>query len=166
MEAKKKSWFLGNKVLTLVSAFMVLLTAGCGGSSGNTVKNEAVVTESEQQVVFDVPTLLEKNIDEVEEILGKPTIFIEPKSLNVNNGSWEKTFEKNGYELMVTYDLENKNVIDFFLGTNDPSNQTSDLSELKKISNVKNGAQNYIVEDVKTIKDPSMFTGIIITPKK
>ncbi len=34
---------------------------------------------------------------------------------------WNNTFLKDGYELVVTYNVSSKKVIDFFLATNDPS---------------------------------------------
>jgi hypothetical protein len=72
-------------------------------------------------VVFDLEKLYGKNIDEIRSILGNPIDgnHIEPTKQQINLGmaedGWDNTFEKDGYDLLITYDVSTRNVIDFFI---------------------------------------------------
>jgi hypothetical protein len=119
--------------------------------------------------IFDVPALLGKNIDQIKAVLGAPEKDDEPtaqmKAAGVNE--WEKVFAKDGKELLVTYNVNTRKVVDFFISANniDPSGGTKDIVSLRKIGNVESDGPKYAVEPVKTIKDPSQFTGIKIVPR-
>jgi len=127
---------------------------------------ESYAPPVEVSVIFDLNSLYGKNIDEIVGILGKPENDSEPTELQIQIGTkeWDKTFQKGGYELLVTYYVDTRKVKDFFVPTNDSSGATKDTQTLKYVSGVNN-SNNYIVSPVKAIKDPTIYTGIIITPK-
>ncbi len=113
--------------------------------------------------VFDVPTLLGKNVDELRQVLGSPTgNQLEPTQQQIDLGvnTWDNTFEKDGRKLLATYDPQTRVVEDLFIGTNDSSGSTKDKQTLLEVGNLKEGSSTYKVEFVKTIKDPSAYTGV------
>ncbi len=106
-----------------------------------------------------------KNIDEIKAMLGTPADDTEPTKLQLEEGidEWEKTFIKNGNELLVTYNPITREVKDFFIQTKDPSGKTQDISTLMQVANVEeNPAANYEVIPSTVIGDNSYFTGIRI----
>jgi len=126
-----------------------------------------VQTPTQSVVIFDLQPLYKKNIEEIVKILGKPQNNDEPtkEQIKLGGNEWDKTFVKNDYELMVTYDAINRNVVDFFMSTNDPSGVTKDIEKLKAILNVQDSTI-YTIEPVKALKDSTSYTGIIVRPKK
>lgn len=118
------------------------------------------------QIVFDVSSLIGKNIDEVKQVLGQPTDgeYIEPnesqKSLS-GFTEWDNTFKKNDEELLITFDYKTRKIKDFFISA---TNQ--DKNRLLQIGNLKDNSSDYKIEYVKALKDPSKITGVIITPNK
>jgi len=124
---------------------------------------------AEVQPVFDLEALYGKNIDEVRNALGKPVdgAQSDPTAQQIQLGvtQWDNTFKKDGYELVVTYEVSSKKVIDFFIGTNDQSGQTKDVEPLKQIGNVAD-TTHFTIEPVKVLNDSSYFTGIKVIPNK
>ncbi|MBI2420522.1 MAG: hypothetical protein HYV38_00345, partial [Candidatus Levybacteria bacterium] len=78
---------------------------------------------------------------------------------------WDNTFKKDGKELLVTYKPSTREVIDFFVSTDDPSGATKDTKKLLEISGLSENSPSYIIEFVKVINDPNSYTGIKATPK-
>lgn len=135
-------------------------------------KQEQKLTQFQKEkivVVFDVEALYGKNIDEIRAVLGEPTDgeYTNPtaQQLALGTKEWSNSFKKDKYELLVTYDVASKKVIDFFVETDDPSGATKDTKKLEKILNVENST-NFTIEPVKALKDPSVYTGIKVVPKK
>lgn len=135
----------------------------------NTAPTNTNTPQAQASVVFDLETLTGKNIDQIKTVLGQPKdgSLSEPNADQVALGTtqWDNTFEKDGYELLVTFNPDTRSVIDFFLATNDPSGMTKDIQSLKQMLNVES-TSNYTVEPVKTIKDPTSYTGVKATPKR
>ncbi|MFA5129734.1 MAG: hypothetical protein WC477_02310 [Patescibacteria group bacterium] len=119
------------------------------------------------QQVFDVPSLVGKNIDGVIVALGSPTSGTEPTALQLQSGTteWDKSWDKNGTSLLVTYNLKTKKVVDFFVGTTDPSGLTKDKQQLLTLTGTREGQSSYVVEFVQALKSPGSYTGIKITPR-
>lgn len=131
-------------------------------SNNNSVKEEII--SNDLDVVYDIPSLKGKNIDQVIEILGIPEIDnSEPTDLQKKVGidEWNKTYKREGYELVITYKVNSRKIIDLFVPTNDPSGKTQNYKELMQITNTIN-TEGISVELVPTIVDPSSYTGIII----
>jgi len=158
-----------------MASFLCLLIIFIFGSMFNADSTEpkqerelTKVQKEEVVVVFDVEALYGKNIDEIRTILGEPSEgkWTNPTTLQIELGTkeWNNTFEKDKYQLFVTYDVGNKKVIDFFIGTNDASGATKDIKKLEQILNIQNST-NFIIEPVKVIGDPSEYTGIKVIPK-
>jgi hypothetical protein len=118
-------------------------------------------------VVFDIPALIDKNIDQIKKTLGKPSSGDEPTKQQMALGvtEWDKTFEKNGYELLITYNPKTRKVIDFFIPTNNSSGKTNDYDDLLQIANVKDNTSKVRVKPVQTLSDPNSYTGIKVTKK-
>jgi hypothetical protein len=129
----------------------------------------AVKTETKevQKTSFDVPSLIGKNIDEVATILGTPKNSPEPKAGQLSaNREWEKNFEKDGSQLLVTYNYDTKKVKDFFVSASDEVYENRDKEKLLKITNTNETDIKYAVSFVKSMRDSSRFTGILVTPKE
>jgi hypothetical protein len=98
--------------------------------------------------------------------LGKPTINTEPTKSQIKSGTkeWDKTYEKDGYSLLITYDIKTRNIIDFFIGTKESAG-SNNYDDLLQITNIKNNTSKVIVEPVQSLKDPNLYTGIKIKTK-
>ena len=111
--------------------------------------------------IFDVPSLIDKDIDGVRQTLGDPIDDqIEPTSLQVQVGidEWSNQFQKSGHTLLVTFKPSTRKIVDFFL---EGSNKTTLMRQMR----LQEGATDYRVEPVRSIKNRSQITGIKIIPK-
>ena len=152
---------------TILFTVVVVTLTSCGSSTSS---NEQKVKSSKTNVnfVFDVPSLIGKDIDEVKKILGKPTDKNpEPtkQQMKMNFDTWDNSFEKDGHTLLVTFNPQNREVTDFFIDTSDPSGATTDYSDLLALCNVTNDNPKYSIEPVPALNDNSKFTGIKIIKK-
>ncbi|MEK7462121.1 MAG: hypothetical protein AAB618_00915 [Patescibacteria group bacterium] len=155
---KQSAWVFGG---AMVVSFMLF---------GIATPTEEVAQVSPEPVVvqsFDVPSLIGKNIDEIETAIGKAERTFEPTTLQEANGpiSSEKTFTKGETELMVSYNAKTRVVIDLFISSDDPSGASSDTAHLLQMGNLAQNATAYTVKFVPAIKDPSVYTGVVITQR-
>ncbi len=160
----KKNWFLRHKIVSgvLLLFVIIVVAAACSGPS-------ELTEQTQTQAVFDVPSLMGKNLDEVIAIMGKPNKFDTEPTVEQLSGAkeWDKTYEKEGYELLVTYDVKTRNIVDYFISAKSDSEMSKkDMEKLLEVINAKQNDPQYLVEFVKTLKDPSIFTGVKIVPKK
>lgn len=118
------------------------------------------------QYAFDVPFLVGKDLYGVIAVLGTPE-GNEPTRQQIDLGikEWDKTFRNNGQELLVTYTISDKKIVDFFISTNDPSGITTDTNALLQQGNLTQNDPRYRVEFVKAIKNTNTFTGVKVIPK-
>jgi len=127
------------------------------------------VTNTNKQYVFDVPALVGKNIDEIRVILGEPEDgkLKEPNDQQIELGTteWNNTFEKGGKELLVTYNIKTRKVIDFFISTDDSSGATDNTRHLLELGNLTENDPRYKIEFVKAFIKPSVFTGVKAIPR-
>ena len=111
-------------------------------------------------VVFDIPSLVGKSIDEVEKALGAPKNSSVPNkeqvALGIKEGS--EGFEKDGFRVLVTYDIKTKEVLDFFL-------DGEDKGKLLAQGNLQEKSDAYVIDPVENLTDKSKITGVIITKK-
>lgn len=162
---KIMSWVNSHKILSVfigVIGFVIIFSALTPSSPKTTTVTEPKVTE--QKVVFDVPSLFNKNIDEVKQALGTPENYPEPTAEQIKLGTktWEKTFKKEGFELLVTYNISDKKVTDFFVSATDEIYNKADKTRMLRLTNTQENNSTYSVEFVKAMKDPNKFTGILI----
>ncbi len=190
MENTQKTWQKGPLGCIAFAGFMLafLLVAGTfivklGGLSTTstpsptttstpiplpTIQN-ATSTPTPTPKYFDVPSFWGKNIDQVKAILGTPKDK-EPTQQQIEFGAkqWDLTFVKNGKELLVTYKTADKQIVDFFVSTDDPSGATKDKKHLLdltfELTNVKENTPNLKIQLVPAFKDPNVFTGVKIIP--
>lgn len=170
---KRAKWI----VTGVVSIFFIFVLISDGSDPIETNNNTAViipqenneVIKTEISYVFDLEALYGKSITEIRAVLGEPVDKFKdptPEQMSPSGATeWDNTFEKGGFELLVTYNANTGKVIDFFISTNDPEGWTRDVEPLKRVGNVANSS-NYTIDPVEALRDSSYFTGIIITPKE
>ncbi len=155
----------------LVTIFLILVALRFVFSDYPSANTQVIVpTPTSQatqisQYIFDIPTLVGKDLKGVSAILGAPK-GIDPTAQQIKLGAteWDKTFEKDGHKLLVTYTISNKKIVDFFIETDDSSGITQDTAHLLQLGNLQLSDPKYRVEFVKTIRDPSRFTGVKVLP--
>jgi hypothetical protein len=136
----------------------------CDSSGKSETANRIEPASQNVSSLFDVPSLIGKNIDEVRRVLGHPADkTLEPPDSTWNE--WDNRFHKRGYTLLVMFNPRTRQVVDFFVPTNDPSEKTSDYTNLLKVSNVRITNPNYLVTPVGIPEYPSEYTGIRIRKK-
>jgi len=133
--------------------------------------NLSIEEKEEIEAIFNFESLYGKNIDEIKNILGEPIWDKEPEDVQVNIKSedqlskeWAKTWEKNGYKLTASYHVASREIIDFFVETDDPSGSTKNIKKLEEIIGAKK-LINFTTQPVKVINNPNAYTGIMIIPK-
>ncbi len=163
---KIMSWVNSHKILSVfigVVSFVIIISVLTSSTTKDKVATENKVVV-EQKVVFDVQSLFNKNINEVISVLGKAENYPEPTAEQIKLGTktWEKTFKKDGFELLVTYNIQSKKVTDFFVSATDDIYNKADKTRMLQLTNTQENSSTYSIEFVKAIKDPSKFTGILI----
>lgn len=169
-EEKKKPWWkknLGWVVFIIVAvSFGGMISAFTTTDENPPVAQGTEITPQVVKLIFDIPSLLGKNIDELKKTLGAPKDGSEPTALQLQMGvgEWDNSWEKDGETLLITYDPKSRKVIDFFILGVGSINSTTDKEHLLTVGGLKTGQQSYKVDFVKAIKDPSQFTGVKVTP--
>ena len=117
--------------------------------------------KKEIKVVFDIPPLIGKNIDQVRAVLGPPP----EDSIPQVGAVIDDLYEKDDQMLLVSFNRHSRKVNDFFVGTDDPSGLTADYSDIMKICNARKNGLNYLIIPVRATLDSTKFTGIRIVGK-
>lgn len=161
---KKILWVIGGIILLPFVLAAFLGDSSDNGSEGKEIAQIAPASQS--SVVFDLNSVYAKDIDEVINIFGNPKFDTEPTDLQIRMGTkeWEKTFEREGYELLVTYYVDSRKVKDFFLSTKEASGITKDTDSLEKALGLNN-SDFFMVDPVESLRDKGEYTGVIATPK-
>lgn len=130
-------------------------------------QDNEVASAPASDVIFDIPSLLHKNIDEITNMLGTPKDNAELTELQMKSGNdqWGKEYEKGGYTLMVTYHVKDRSVIDFFVSATDDIYEKRDKEKMFKLTNTNESDGRYSVSFVPAYKDATRFTGISIKTK-
>ena len=117
---------------------------------------------NQQTPAFDLPKLAGKNIIQVKKILGKPSDETKPTSAQIRQdvpGTFY--YKKNGFELQIDYNAKTNAIIEYFITS---ENSKADYKIYIKACNLVNPGK-YTLKPVPLIKDPNLYTGVIITPK-
>lgn len=158
---EKKNWFLKHKILSGILLVIVVLTLKSAADAGKTarIEDQQKQTVQETKVIFDIPSLVGKNIDEIIATIGEPDKNSLPtdEQAKITN-EWSVEFTKENKILMVEYNLKSKVVKDLFI-----SGDNKD--ELLTIGNLKENDPNYSLEFVKQQTDPTKITGVVVTKK-
>ncbi len=165
-------WPIAVKVIVTVVMSIILLSAIGGGSSKQPAQPQASTPNASESVkvnfIFDVPSLIGKNIDQVRQVLGQPIDGkqIEPTAQQLEKGvtEWNNTWERGNVSLVITYNPTTRVITDYFVDTDDQSGVTKNKKRLLEEGNLSDNASNYRLEYVKAIKDPNSFTGVKIIP--
>lgn len=167
---KSKNWFLRHKIISgIIVVFVLIIIAAATSDPKPVTTTDSTNQNATVEPVFDVPALIGKNIDEITAMLGKAEKDDEPtaEQLALGTKEWWKTYKKGNYELLVTYTPQDRSVIDFFIpAVSDNKLSQEDMEKLKVVGQVEKPSDIYSVELVKSLKDPSTFTGIKIIPQK
>lgn len=132
------------------------LLSSCGGDQ----KPE----KPTKTVVFDVPSFFSISPEDLDAKVGKPISTFMPTKLQVKEGiTAEKTYEKEGYGLIVEYDYSTTKILNFFVYNTNKDVDDEGLEELKQIAGVLDNPTNLQVSPVKLMSKPGVYTGLSIT---
>lgn len=166
---KKTTWNKGVKLVASIGAVVLFfgVFSSFGDSSGSSTTREAVkVSEPQTKQVYNIPTLLNKNIEEIKVDLGTPEGDSEPtkQQLALGTTEWDKYWNKDGEDMSITYNVKTRKVVDFFISTSDPSGVTSDKNALLAVGGLKTDDPAYEIEFVNSVTDKGKFTGVKVVP--
>lgn len=155
----KKVWII-SVISFVVIIILISIGLGSGQESQQTTNRQPTAQPTvKTSYVFDVPNLLTLNIDQVRESIGQPVDKdIEPSSqqLNSSSGEWDNTFRKDSEELLVTFNVKTRKLIDLFISGDNKA------SLLEK-TGLNEGDARYTLKFVQALSDPKLITGVIIT---
>lgn len=159
-------------VITGIFIFILFIGMIRGNKpSQDNAKPETVKVEASAEptinFTFDIPSLIDKNLDQIVAVLGNST---DPdptaQQIKLANNRWSKTFKKDGKTILVNYKIVDKSIIDFFIDTDDPSGKTQDKNHLLQVGNLKENDPKYRVQFIKVVIDPNYYTGVKVIPNK
>jgi len=117
------------------------------------------------QPVFDVPALVGKDINGVQASLGTPeeddSRFVWPNGDDEHQKNWTR----QRVLLLATYHSRTSQIVDLFIGTDDPSGATDDKGKLLNQGNLQDGDPRYTIEFVHAGNSPDRYTGVKIIPR-
>ena len=90
--------------------------------------------------VFDIPSLVDKSIDEVQAELGAPhqaisSLDLVPHSVTQHKLAWKR----GNVKLTASYSEATRKVIGFYMTTDDPSGESADRARTLALGNLKEG---------------------------
>ncbi len=176
--SKKTKWVATAVVVLLfIWAQTILSDSKEKAQENNTSQaTEQIPSEETVKLSFDIPALFGKDIDQIREVLGKPTdLHVEyPENVlknkealgqDISLETWSNRFESNEMYMSVEFYIKTRAVKEFFVEANDPSGATTDKQRLMNIGNVKENDPRYVLDFVEARNSPGEYTGLIITKK-
>jgi hypothetical protein len=155
----KKWWFW------VIAVFLLFVVGSALDQPETATPNNQ---ETSQQSIFDTPSLFGKNIDEIRAVLGDPadkdSMDMTKEQLASGSSEWWNSWEKGQYTLTIAFHPTTRVVKDFFIGAT-TSAEEKDSYLLLPVANLSKTNSKYTIKPVKQIKNPSLYTGIIITPR-
>lgn len=155
--AYKRWWFW-------VIAVFILFVIAASGSGGGTEDEQVSATIPEEKIVVDAPHLLGLTIEEARIELGAPNdLLVDPneQQLALGTTEWSNEFTVNGYSILLTYNVESREINDYFISANDdPDRGTKDWKKLVGISNLSESSDSYTVDPIESRKDAGYYTGV------
>jgi len=161
-----KGWFWIAVIVFVVSVSYIVRLSPSSGDERYAHTVPAITPAPTIQPAFNVPRLVGLNMKGIEKVMGTAK-GDNPTALQLKMGidEWQKTYESQGHELLITYTYKTGKVLDFFMGTDDPRGYTSDRARLLDLTNTTTSSGSYTVEFVSSYKNPDAYTGIKIIPK-
>lgn len=158
----RRWWFWAIAVFVL----LVIASAGSNGLDATNVEDEAQ-NATQPTPVVDAPHLLTLTIDEAREELGPPDdkAYIDPtaEQLALGTTSWSNEFTVGDYGILLDFDVETREITEFFVETNDASGLTRDWEALLPIVGLSEDSSDYIIKPVEALKYPGKYTGVRAT---
>lgn len=152
--------------------FGLVCIIACSNSNEDKDESKEVVKERTDRVYFDVPSLIGKDIDEITKKLGTPKNQFSPNSEQISMGVTEadKEYSMNDANLMITYNVENKKVKEFFISLSNSEGYTDDKEYLLYVGKLKENDISYKTEFIQVLSpklnpNRDKYTGVVITPK-
>jgi len=164
-QGKIPHWTIFKKAIAGLFGLIIISIIIASGSDSKPKEITSIPASNVQNYVFDIPSLIGKNLSEIKIILGTSETSIEPTQFQIDNGVdiWEKVWKKNGYSVMATYNIKTKEIIDLFLSSDNIFTNTTDIL---KTGNLSLDNSKYSVEFVKSLnKNIPGYTGAIIKVK-
>lgn len=122
-------------------------------------KEQAQQEVQAPQYMFDVPLLIDKNIDEVKATLGDPTDFTPPtKQQLAMMDMWDMGYTKDGTSLIIEYNPKNKVIFNFYIDGNDKA-------KLLALGNLQEKSDKYVLDFVKNVSNQNEIFGVGIYKK-
>ena len=153
-------------ITSIIALILIAAFSDTKEISTKSNKENVEIDKKELNTVFNIPTYLNKNIDEIRTILGKPIDAeqTEPtkQQMEMDFEEWDNTFEKENCSLTITFNPQTRKIIDFFITTTTP-NKIENIDELLKLGNLENDSSDYELKTVFESKTENI-NGITITP--
>lgn len=111
--------------------------------------------------VFDVPSLLAKNIDQVTALLGGSfQVDAEPTAtaLTAGHPTWERSFRRDTTLLFVTYHAQTRQIFHVFLST--AQQKTVRYASLLELGNLWGDEPRLVVEPRRANDDSGRYRGV------
>lgn len=173
----KKWWAI---ILFIFFGIIVIASLGDNSNDSNITTSLQQQTEAPEEIVavFDLEVIYGKNLDEIKTILGTPDYDNEPPATYVQYSdirTWDKTWNKSGYSLSATYNIDTKEIIELFLGSDSDASLIvfRDTNNILKVGNLSANSDQYSIEFIKLkailgkskSETPNGYTGAIIRKK-
>lgn len=155
---KIKSWVISHKIISGIIVFIlitIIITPTPKQEMKEKVTGEVPTQQVEQKVVFDLPSIVDKNKKEIVNILGKADSDLDDTV----------EYKKDGYTLFITFEKKSYLPIDFFV-SRVGTVEISSKSELAKIANISPDDKSYILTMIKALGTEDKYTGLTIKTKK
>jgi hypothetical protein len=166
----KRWWFW---VIAVVAFFIFIGNLGSklpdqpATQANQPAKSVSETKPTQPTYVFDIPSLLGKNIEELRQTLGEPVDKqkdLTPQQLSLGGAVWWNEWDKDGYHLTAEFDANTRKVKNLFIDFKEGQDRKNpDL--LLPVGNLNKKSTSYKIDPVKEIKNPGYYTGITITAR-
>lgn len=115
------------------------------------------MTTNDPNVIFDVPYLLTKKIDDLSKIIGDPfpgQLIDPPSDGRMNSNTWQRGFEKNGVKLYANYNIDSGTI-------NSLAILGDKRDTLLKQGNLDEKSKDYVIGNIEI--DPTKYMGITVS---
>ena len=136
----------------------IVLLSGCVGP------DQIPLQADSNKVVFDVPHLLTKNIDQVTTLLGTPVIEdAEPMAEDLSRGmvDWERSFKRDTTTLFITYNAQTRQIHHIYISTD--HHRMSSYKPLLQLGNIKENEPRLIIQPQPAPGEKAFYDGVKVS---
>jgi hypothetical protein len=157
--------------LRIVACLLIVVSSGCAARKPTASPPLATrpVTPSATTPAFDVPRLVGLlNLKAIKKKLGTPYDDTEPTlEERKRQKTWSKAWMRgDATMLLVTYQIADQSIVDFFLFTNESADGTRDKQSLLRAGNLRTGDPRYRIRFVPVKEEPDLYTGVTVIAHK